>query len=163
VQADLSGVAPQHTLFEEQRERTTAMTPERWEPKRSPESNPWPAPDLMTAVFRGLRGLCPVCGKGRVFKGFLKVVPECSICGAPLGLARADDAPPYFTILIVGHIMIPLLFIVDRSYEPPVWITTAIFVPLTLVLTMGLIRPIKGATVGLMFSLNMLKSDPTAT
>jgi len=100
--------------------------------------------------------------RGPDFQWILKVAEACHVCGAPLGLARADDAPPYFTILVVGHIIIPLLFIVDRMSQFPTWIMSAIFLPLTLILTIGLIRPIKGATVGLMLNLNMLKSDPTA-
>ena len=138
------------------------MTTERWEPNRAVPANPWPMPTLPTAIGRGLRGRCPACGKGRIFNGFLTVVPACQECGAPLGLARADDAPPYFTILVVGHIIIPLLFIVDRTEQLPVWMMSAIFLPLTLALTLSLIRPIKGGTVGLMLNLNMLKSDPTA-
>jgi uncharacterized protein (DUF983 family) len=138
------------------------MTTEHWEPDRSIKPNAWPMPTLATAVGRGLTGRCPACGKGKIFNGFLKVVTACSNCGAPLGLARADDAPPYFTILIVGHIVIPLLFIVDRSVEWSTLVMSAIFLPLTLVLALGLIRPIKGGTVGLMLNLNMLKSDPTA-
>jgi uncharacterized protein (DUF983 family) len=139
------------------------MTPMRWEPDRAPRANPWPSASLGAAIGRGLVGRCPACAKGRVFRAFLKVVPECEVCGAPLGLARADDAPPYFTILIVGHIIVPLLFIMDRATELPLWTMTAIFVPLTIGLTLALIQPIKGATVGLMLGLNMLKSDPTAT
>jgi uncharacterized protein (DUF983 family) len=138
------------------------MTTERWEPDRSTKPNAWPMPSLPTALGRGLLGRCPACGKSQIFDGFLKVVRVCSNCGAPLGLARADDAPPYFTILIVGHIVIPLLFVVDKL-ELPIWVMSAIFVPLTFALAIGLIRPIKGATVGLMLNLNMLKSDPTAT
>jgi len=138
------------------------MDTERWEPDRSTPLNAWPMPTLAIAVGRGLRGHCPACGEGRIFNGFLKVAEACHVCGAPLGLARADDAPPYFTILVVGHIIIPLLFIVDRVSQFPTWIMSAIFLPLTLILTIGLIRPIKGATVGLMLNLNMLKSDPTA-
>ncbi len=138
------------------------MPTERWEPNRSAPVNPWPMPTLPVAIGRGLCGLCPACGKGRIFGRFLKVVPACTECGAPLGLARADDAPPYFTILVVGHIIIPLLFIVDRTIQLPVWMMSAIFLPLTLALTMALIQPIKGGTVGLMLNLNMLKSDPTA-
>ena len=138
------------------------MTTERWEPDRSTPLNPWPMPPLATAIGRGLRGRCPACGKGRIFTGFLKVSAACDVCKAPLGLARADDAPPYFTILAVGHIVIPLLFVVDRSVELSVLTMSAIFLPLTLVLALGLIRPIKGGTVGLMLNLNMLKSDPTA-
>ncbi len=137
------------------------MTTERWEPDRSIPENPWPMPSLGTAIARGLRGQCPACGKGRVFKGFLKVVGTCSACGAPLGLARADDAPPYFTILIVGHIVITLLFIMER-FTPPLWVVWATMPALTIALAVGLIQPIKGGTVGLMLNLNMLKSDPTA-
>jgi uncharacterized protein (DUF983 family) len=140
------------------------MTTERWEPDRSAPRNPWPMPPLPTAIGRGLRGRCPACGKGRLFKGFLKVAEACTECGAPLGMARADDAPPYFTILAVGHIVIPLLFIVERTTDQlPLWVMSGIFLPLTLVLALGLIRPIKGGTVGLMLNLNMLKSDPTAS
>jgi uncharacterized protein (DUF983 family) len=138
------------------------MTTERWEPDRSTPTNPWPMPKLGTAIGRGLLGHCPACGKGRVFKGFLKVVGVCAECAAPLGLARADDAPPYFTIMLVGHIVIPLLLFVDRL-ALPIWVMSAIFVPLTLALAIGLIRPVKGGTVGLMLNLNMLKADPTAT
>jgi uncharacterized protein (DUF983 family) len=72
---------------------------------------------------------------------------------------RADDAPPYFTILIVGHIVIPALLIMQKLYDPPTWLMSVIFVPLTVILALGLIRPVKGATVGLMLSFNMLKPD----
>jgi uncharacterized protein (DUF983 family) len=138
------------------------MPTERWKPDRSTPRNAWPMPTLAVAIGRGLRGLCPACGKGQLFAGFLRVTAVCPECSAPLGLARADDAPPYFTILVVGHIVIPLLFIVDRTEQLPVWMMSAIFLPLTLALALGLIRPIKGGTVGLMLNLNMLKSDPTA-
>ncbi len=137
------------------------MAATRWQPDRSPAPPPWPQPTVATAIGRGLRSRCPACGDSQLFNGYLRVVTACRKCGAPLGLARADDAPPYFTILVVGHLIIPLLFIVDRMGEPPIWLMTAIFVPLTLIATLGLLRPIKGGTVGAMLALNMLKSDPT--
>jgi len=135
------------------------MSPIRWQPDRTVPKPPWPVPSLGIALGRGLLGRCPVCGKGRVFDGFLRVVPQCEHCAAPLGLARADDAPPYFTILIVGHIVIPAMLIVQKLADPSNWLLAAIFLPLTVILAVGLIRPIKGATVGLMLSFNMLKSD----
>nr|WP_294557578.1 DUF983 domain-containing protein [uncultured Rhodopila sp.] len=113
----------------------------------------------MTAIGRGLLGLCPACGKTHLFNGFLRVKTACAKCGAPLGLARADDAPPYFVILITGHIVVPLMFVVDRMNEPPVWLMMAIFVPLTFFVALGLLRPVKGGTVGLMLNLNILKTD----
>jgi uncharacterized protein (DUF983 family) len=138
------------------------MNPTRWRPERAVTLNAWPHPPLLTAIGRGLLGRCPACGKTHLFNGFLRVKDACAHCGAPLGLARADDAPPYFVILITGHIVIPLMLLVDRISEPPIWEMSAMFVPLTLFLALGLLRPVKGGTVGLMLNLNMLKSDLNA-
>jgi uncharacterized protein (DUF983 family) len=117
-------------------------------------------PPLPIAVGRGLRGLCPACGQSRLFTRYLKVSPECPVCHAPLGLARADDAPPYFTIVAVGHIVVPSMLILERTVAPPLWVHAALWVPLTIVLALGFLQPIKGATVGLMLRLGMLKNDP---
>jgi uncharacterized protein (DUF983 family) len=108
---------------------------------------------------RGLLGRCPSCGKGHLFRGYLRVVNTCPYCDAPLGLARADDAPPYFTIMAVGHVIVPGMLIVERAYHPALWIHSAIWLPLTVILSVVLLRPIKGATVGLMMKLGMLKPD----
>ncbi|MDE2006660.1 MAG: DUF983 domain-containing protein [Rhodospirillales bacterium] len=113
-----------------------------------------------TALGRGFLGRCPACGCHPLFKGYLKVVPACPGCGAPLGQARADDAPPYFTILLTGHIVIPAMLMTQRIYDPSTVLMSAIFVPLTLVLTLGLLRPIKGATVGAMLVAGLMKPAP---
>jgi uncharacterized protein (DUF983 family) len=139
------------------------MPPVPWQPERSVAPTPWPHPPMVTAIGRGLLGRCPACGKSHLFNGFLRVVAACTHCGAPLGLARADDAPPYITILITGHIIVPLLYVVDRMSEPPLWVMSAIFLPLTLFTALGLLRPVKGGTVGVMLTLNMLQSDPPET
>ena len=131
----------------------------RWEPDRTTPQPAWSIPSLPVALVRGLKGVCPSCGQTRIFRAFLKVVPECANCGAPLGLARADDAPPYFTIFIVGHIVVGGMLIVERAYAPPLWVHAAIWLPLTVVLSLALLQPIKGATVGLMLKLGMLKQD----
>lgn len=83
----------------------------------------------------------------------------CLVCGAPLGAVRADDAPPYFTIFITGHVIVTLLFWVDRAYEPPVWLLGVIFLPLTVLMCLALLRPVKGATLGLMLKLGLMKPD----
>src|SRR5579875_2146234 len=70
-----------------------------WKPDRPRVRPAWPVPPLFTALSRGLACRCPGCGATRLFRRYLKVAPVCAGCGAPLGLARADDAPPYFTIL----------------------------------------------------------------
>lgn len=116
-------------------------------------------PPLSTAIGRGLLGRCPACGQTRAFNGYLRVVSSCVACGAPLGAFRADDAPPYFTIFISGHIVIPLLLWTDNTYEPPIWVMSAIFIPLIIVLCLVLLRPVKGGTLGLMLKLGMMKPE----
>jgi len=131
----------------------------RWQPDRTTTTPSWPLPSLPVALGRGLLCRCPGCGQTKLFNGYLRVVPECSNCGAPVGLARADDAPPYFTIATVGHIVIGGMLFLEKAYSPPLWVHAAIWLPLTLVMSLVLLRPIKGATVGLMLKLGMLKQD----
>jgi uncharacterized protein (DUF983 family) len=119
-------------------------------------------PALGTAIGRGLLGRCPACGKSNLFAGFLRVVGNCKHCAAPLASARADDFPPYIVIMITGHVVVPLLFVTDRMTDLPSWALSAIFLPLTLVLALALLRPVKGGTVGVMVTLDMLKDDPAA-
>lgn len=138
-----------------------ANLPHVWTPDRAEVAPSWPVPPLKIAVWRGIRGLCPACGQTRAFAGYLAVVPECLNCTAPLGSFRADDAPPYFTILIVGHVLVPVLYWVETAYRPPLWLHAAIFLPLALVMTLGLLRPVKGATLGLMLKLGMVRTGDT--
>ena len=140
-------------------ERSAA--PVVWQPDRTPEAPSWPIPALQTALWRGARGLCPACGQTHAFVGYLKVVPACSQCGAPLGSYRADDAPPYFTIFIVGHVLAPLIFFVETSFHPELWMQAAMWLPASAALCLGLLRPVKGATLGLMLKLGMVKTDDT--
>ena len=134
------------------------MAPTRWQSDRAAPLLTAPLPPMPTAIGRGLLCRCPACGLAHLFNGYLRVVPECQNCHAPLGMARADDAPPYFTIFAVGHIVVPLMFLYDRATNPPIWLLSAIFLPLTLALTLALLRPIKGGTVGLMLRLGMVKT-----
>jgi uncharacterized protein (DUF983 family) len=113
-----------------------------------------------TALLRGLRSICPNCGKGRLFRAFLKVADHCPACGEALHHHRADDAPAYFVILIVGHIVVPLALAVETAFAPPYWLYLAIFLPLTLVLALGLLQPVKGAIVGWQWAHRMHGFDP---
>ena len=120
-----------------------------------------PMPNRLTAIGRGIMNRCPVCGEGKVFRSFLGVVPECSACRTPLGRLRADDAPPYFTIFLVGHLLLPFVFWVETAYSPPMWLHMAIWLPLFTVVCTLLLRPVKGAVVGWMVTLGFLdQADP---
>ena len=60
--------------------------------------------DVWTAMKRGFRGRCPRCGEGKLFRAFLKVDNNCSVCGLDFTPHRADDLPAYLVIIIVGHL-----------------------------------------------------------
>jgi uncharacterized protein (DUF983 family) len=141
---------------------TLTHTPATWAPDRAEPPPPWPKPALKTALWRGARGRCPVCGEGHAFQGFLRVADSCTHCGTPLGSLRADDAPPYFTIFLVGHLAVPPILMVERLYTPPMWLHMLVWLPLLAVLTTLLLRPVKGATLGLMCRLGITGSDAKA-
>ncbi len=125
----------------------------RWTPTPSLSAPPAPLPPLGLAVRRGAMNRCPSCGEGPVFAGFLRVVPECARCGTPLGRLRADDAPPYFTILLVGHLLVPGVLWVEKGWMPPMWLHMAVWLPLFAILCTLVLRPVKGAVVGWMLTL----------
>lgn len=123
---------------------------------------PLPGRPVGPALMKGARCLCPQCGKGGMFDGYLKVNDFCPACGEALYHHRADDAPPYATIFAVGHIVVPLLVLVEEFYRPEVWVHLAIFLPLTLVLSLVLLPRLKGMLVGLQWALRMHGFDPTS-
>jgi len=118
--------------------------------------------DVWTALKRGFRGRCPRCGEGKLFRAFLKVDNNCSVCGLDFTPHRADDLPAYLVIVIVGHIVVPTALFIETDYSPPVWLQLAIYLPLTLVLSLALLQPVKGAVVGVQWALRMRGFDDNA-
>ena len=110
-------------------------------------------PSVPVLLGRGITGRCPNCGVGRVFAGFLTVVPACAHCGAPLGVMRADDAPPYIVIFLVGHLLLPPVFWVEEAFRPPMWLHMVVWLPSFAVACTLLLRPVKGVVVGWMWRL----------
>jgi len=110
---------------------------------------------LVQAMARGFMGHCPHCNKGRLFGRFLKVAENCDVCGEEYHHHRADDLPAYLVIVIVGHIVIGAFMGAESWFELSMWQHLAIWVPLTLIMTIAMLQPTKGAVVGLQWSLRM--------
>lgn len=107
-----------------------------------------------TAMLRGWRRKCPRCGEGAMFRGYLSIAEQCSHCDLPFEPLRADDAPAYFTIAIVGHIVIPGLLALETYAHPPTWVQAAIWMPVTLLMTLALLPYLKGAVMAVIYSSN---------
>jgi uncharacterized protein (DUF983 family) len=118
--------------------------------------------DVWTALKRGLRGRCPRCGEGKLFRAFLKVGDHCSVCGQDFTPHRADDLPAYLVIVIVGHIVVPMILWIETDYAPSVPLQLSIYLPLTLILSLLLLQPVKGAVVGVQWALRMHGFDENA-
>lgn len=112
-----------------------------------------------SAALRGWRGLCPRCGKRHLFTAYVKMAPACRACGQEFEPFRADDAPAYFTIFAVGHIVVPLMLLVEKQWFPALWVHAALWLPGTLALCLLLLPRIKGAVIGLQWGLNMRPNE----
>ena len=90
-----------------------------------------------------------------MFKSFLKVNPACPDCGEELHHHRADDMPAYYVVMIVGHVVVLSATAVEVAYQPSYWIHTALWLPLTLIMSLGLLQPIKGMCIALQWRIGM--------
>jgi uncharacterized protein (DUF983 family) len=114
-------------------------------------------PSTWDAIVRGALGRCPRCGHGRLMHHYLKIVDRCSACGEPYGHIRADDAPPWLTILVVGHIMAPIILAFEVNFDLALWIDLAVWVPLTL----ALLPRCKGVILALLWTTKAEGSEAT--
>ena len=107
---------------------------------------------VLDSLLRGFRRKCPACGTGGLYRGYLKVNDRCPSCGEELFHQKADDAPPYFTILIVGHILVPTAGIVERDFHPDMTMQMALWPTLALLMCLWLLPRVKGALIGLQWA-----------
>lgn len=110
---------------------------------------------LGQAFRNGLLRRCPDCGKSSLFNGYIKVKHTCDSCGLELHHQRADDAPPYFTMLIVLHFVISGLLTVQQTFNLATWIQLSIWLPVSLVASLWLLPRVKGALIGIQWARRM--------
>ncbi len=116
--------------------------------------------DPLLAAYRGACTKCPHCGRGKLFRAYLKVVDSCANCQEPFSRIRADDGPAWLTIMIVGHIVGGLLLWSEMRAPMPVPVSIAIFVTLGIAMTLWMLPRAKGVFVGIIWALNATGIDP---
>lgn len=102
-------------------------------------------------LLAGAAGRCPNCGEGRLFDGFLAVAPRCAACGYDLKAADSGDGPAVFVILIGGFLVAFAALFTEVAASPPIWVHLVIFLPLAIVVCLGLLRPMKGVMLAAQF------------
>ena len=114
---------------------------------------------FMQSMMRGLKGRCPACGEGKLFWRYLKVEPRCSVCDHDLAKYPADDGPAYFTILIVGHLIVAPMLLFPIIWQASPWIVLpATLIPIAAA-TLLLLPVVKGWFIGLLHALGVRHAD----
>ncbi len=107
--------------------------------------------DKQSAMMVGLKGRCPRCGEGRLFKGYLSLAPKCESCGLDYSFIDTADGPAFFVMSFVGIVVCALALWVEFTFEPPIWLHLVMWFSLTAVMCLGLVRPLKGLMVALQY------------
>lgn len=105
----------------------------------------------VSPLLAALRGTCPRCGQGPLFKGFLGLRERCEVCGLDYGFADSGDGPAVFIILIVGFIVVGGALVVEVLFQPSYWVHAALWLPLIAILSLGLLRPFKAVLIALQY------------
>ncbi|SFK56355.1 DUF983 domain-containing protein [Methylocapsa palsarum] len=130
--------------------RTGAQRESSSKHESSSKRESWPA------IRRGMRQVCPACGEGKMFSSYLKVNDSCPKCGQELHHHRADDAPPYMTIFIVGHIVGTAMLITETYWpDAPIWLHAMVWPTLALILSLWFLPIVKGGLIGHQWALRM--------
>lgn len=111
-----------------------------------------PPRDTWLAIRRGLRLRCPACGRGKLLRGYLSPAVACTACGEPTGEVRADDAPAWATILLVGHLVSPAFFLFATQDAGASWMAFILIASLVVGLTLVLLPRMKGLFVGVIWA-----------
>ena len=97
----------------------------------------------------GLRCRCPRCGRGKLFDGLLNIAERCGECGLDFGSHDSGDGPAVFVIFILGALVIPFVFALERIAQPPLWAHMIIWTPVIILGAIALLRPMKAILVAL--------------
>lgn len=106
-------------------------------------------PEGASPVAAALRGRCPRCGKGALFRGLLDIRPACGACGLDLSAHDAGDGPAVAAIFVIGAATVGAALWVDVRYTPPLWLHAVLWPALVLPLSVLTMRVAKAALVGL--------------
>jgi uncharacterized protein (DUF983 family) len=108
----------------------------------------WPP---LSPIRTGLRGRCPRCGKGHLFKGFLKLADRCEACGLDYSFADPADGPAFFVITFGCLPSVIFALWLEVAYQAPYWIHLFTTFPILLLTCIPPLRPLKGWIVNSQF------------
>lgn len=118
-----------------------------------------PDVSILATLKRGFFRCCPVCGMPGMFRGYLTISDQCRQCRLDFEKIRSDDAPAYFTIAIVGHILLPVVSFAEYKYNLSLATHLMIWLPLITGMTLGLLPFIKGLMMAVTWLVKVRKAE----
>jgi uncharacterized protein (DUF983 family) len=119
-------------------------------------------PELWAGLRRGLCRACPACGLGPLFQGYIAVIPACPVCDNDNEQYPSDDFAPYVTIFLVLHLLVPVLLVVDHTWDISVSTEVLVALPLFLLVTLLVLPFAKGAVIGFAWARGVTRDPPSA-
>jgi uncharacterized protein (DUF983 family) len=108
--------------------------------------------DKPSPFIAGITGRCPKCGEGAMFAGMLTIAPACDACETSFDSADIGDGAAVFGVMIAGAFAVALLLIMQVAFNPPWWVHIIVQIPFIIVLTVVLLRLLKGLLFALQFA-----------
>ena len=117
---------------------------------------------VINAIKCGLARRCPQCGVGPLLSGYLTPVTACSHCGEDFSNISADDGPAWVTLLVLGHVIVPLMIYLGREDTIPVWVAIGVLMVVMLVGVYFVLPRAKGMFIALIWATGATGEDFTA-
>lgn len=114
--------------------------------------------EFYVSAIRASVGRCPNCGRGKLFRSYLKPVEHCSACGEYLGDIRAEDGPAWLTIMLVGHILAPVLLEVVPDSTWPDWLSMIVWPLMALLMALAILPRAKGFFIALIWQTRSVRA-----
>ncbi len=99
----------------------------------------------------GLKGRCPRCGEGKLFHQILNVREKCDKCNLNYRFADAGDGASIFVLFLLGAVMVGAALYVELTFAPPLWLHAVLWAPVTMILAIAMLRPMKGVLIALQY------------
>ena len=114
---------------------------------------------LPSVLLSGLLKKCPRCAKGKIYSKYLKVNNYCLNCNEELASYRTDDFGPWLSIIVAGHIIVPLVLSLEKNYALALWIQASIWIPFTILIVLILLPMSKSICLAILWRLKMSDAE----
>lgn len=108
---------------------------------------------VLFLIWRGLCQTCPKCNRGALYKSrfSLTMRDQCAHCRLDFSKNDSADGPAVFLIFFLGFLIVPIALLVSMNVDWPLWVHAILWGGLMLVMTIGLLRPLKSLVIAIQY------------